>query len=319
MGTHWWFDPENPLRNSQAKFVIPTAHEWHKAAYYSPESESYLAFSTGESEPEMTLSGTESGTAVVGFEFPDGPADVSDAGGLSPYGVMAMTGNVAAWEEGAYDIDNYNVVGEAFNGYRVSRGGAWTGRLDFASSSARSRSERNVANLTQGLRIALVEPMNVLVGDFDRDGTITESDLKLFADRSREDALIEFDRHRDARPFDFSNNIMDLNNDNFLNDVDRQLWLKHVASTTTGDSDLDGDVDFQDFLSLANNFGRSPSSWSQGDFDGNDETNFRDFLALASNFENESVADLAAVPEPSSALLGLVAASLLLRFRRRRR
>ena len=123
------FDPENPLRNSQAKFVIPTAHEWHKSAYYDPESKSCLAFSTGESEPEMTLSGTDPGTAVVGFEFIDGPADATDAGGLSPYGVMAMTGNVVEWEEGAYDIDNYNVAGEALNSYRVSRGGAWTGRL----------------------------------------------------------------------------------------------------------------------------------------------------------------------------------------------
>ena len=160
----------------------------------------------------------------------------------------------------------------------------------------------------------MVEPTDVLVGDFDRDGTVTESDLNLFAERSREDALVEFDIHRDARPFDFSNNIMDLNNDNFLNDADRQLWLTHVANTTTGDSDLDGDVDLQDFLPLAS---MSPSSWSQGDYDGNNETNFLDFLALANNFGNEGVS-IAAVPEPSSSLLALLLVAPTLLSRRRR-
>ena len=144
-------------------------------------------------------------------------------------------------------------------------------------------------------------------------------DLDLLAARAREDALVEVDGFDGVGRFDFlNNNILDLNTDQFINDVDRQLWLTHVAKTSPGDSDLDGDVDFVDFLGLANNFGQSPSSWSQGDFDGNNEANFLDFLALANNFGNESVADVAAVPEPSSTLLGLVAASLLLCCRRRR-
>ena len=298
------FNPENPIRNSLSKFVIPNAHEWHKAAYYDPDSQSYLNYSTGDQLPQPTLNGSEADTAVFGFEFVDGPADVNDAGGVSPYGAMAMTGNVLEWEEGAYDVDNVSLA--ALNGYRVTRGGSWAGAERWLPSSVRSRSESAVASLQQGLRVAMVEPRTILVGDFNRDGEIDGNDIDLLATRSREDALIEFDVHREARPFDLSNNILDLNNDNFLNDVDRQLWLTHVADTTTGDSDLDGDVDFEDFLSLANNFGMSPSSWSQGDYDGNNETNFLDFLALADNFTNASVPHLVPVPEPSSALLALL-------------
>ena len=51
-----------------------------------------------------------------------------------------------------------------------------------------------------------------------------------------------------------------------------------------GDADRDGDVDFQDFLALANTFGQSVEPGTGADFDSDGDIDFQDFLALANNF-----------------------------------
>jgi len=66
-------------------------------------------------------------------------------------------------------------------------------------------------------------------------------------------------------------------------------WRGDYQITVPGDSDLDFDVDFQDFVTLANHFGGA-GSWSSGDFDGDGEANFSDFVILASFF-GKSLAD----------------------------
>ena len=160
-----------------------------------------------------------------------------------------------------------------------------------------------------GFRLAIVEPHEVVVGDFNSDGAVSLADLEMFDFAAKQDAAAKlnvFDvsnpgglRHF---PWNHDYNIMDFDGNFGLNNIDRDLWLT-LDQSTPGDSNLDGDVDFVDFLSLANNFSESPSSWSQGDYDGNNETNFLDFLALANNFGNAPVADAAGVPEPSGSLL----------------
>ena len=59
-----------------------------------------------------------------------------------------------------------------------------------------------------------------------------------------------------------------------------------LLQTRRGDANLDGKVDFQDFLSLANNFGRDDHwiSWRTGDLNGDGRVDFADFLILARNF-----------------------------------
>jgi hypothetical protein len=53
--------------------------------------------------------------------------------------------------------------------------------------------------------------------------------------------------------------------------------------TRVGDANLDGRVDFTDFLRVAENFGNS-ASWSDGNFAFTPVVEFADFLALAENF-----------------------------------
>ena len=93
-----------------------------------------------------------------------------------------------------------------------------------------------------------------------------------------------------------------------------------VRYTLLGDADLNGQVNFNDFLTLQNNFSQS-GVFNQGDFTYDGVVNFNDFLALQNNF-GQSVtgapvtftsaqvaaitAFAATVPEPASlAVLGL--------------
>ena len=83
-------------------------------------------------------------------------------------------------------------------------------------------------------------------------------------------------------------------------------WVKQLADTNFGDSDLDGEVAFNDFLAVANSFDQ-PSGWAGGDFDGNGLTDFQDFLLLANNFGKTRESDVASVPEPCSSFLMFLA------------
>ena len=52
-----------------------------------------------------------------------------------------------------------------------------------------------------------------------------------------------------------------------------------------GDANLDGNVDFDDFIIVQENFG-SEGSWGTGDFDGDNVVKFPDFLILSENYGN---------------------------------
>ena len=72
---------------------------------------------------------------------------------------------------------------------------------------------------------------------------------------------------------------------------------------TPGDLDGDGVVAFADFLTLADHFNQ-PGNYIQGDIDVDGVVGFSDFLILADNFNDVSA--VAAIPEPSTALLTIL-------------
>ena len=146
-------------------------------------------------------------------------------------------------------------------------------------------------------------------GDFDGDGSYTPSDL---------DALLA------AIPDSTSHSChFDLDGDSRVRQSDFDQLLMN-ARTLPGDTDLNGEVDFRDFLELAWAFGTEGAGWAGGDFDGDGLTSFTDFLTLANAFGNrfepasKSIA-AAAVPEPSSAYGYIVGILLLVGWHRARR
>jgi hypothetical protein len=103
------------------------------------------------------------------------------------------------------------------------------------------------------------------------------------------------------------------------------------AATLKGDTDLNGSVNFNDLLALAQNYNGTSRSWFQGDFDYTGTVDFNDLLSLAQNYngtlslEGETFsADFAAdfalamslVPEPTTlAAVGGLACTMLRRRR----
>jgi formylglycine-generating enzyme len=170
------YDASNPYRNSLAKYVLPSYNEWYKAAYYDPNTRTYWDFPTGSNTaPNEVLGGTEPNTAVYrntapapNPETPDTPAETNFAGGLSPYGVMGLGGNVFEWEESSFDLAN-----SSHSSGRGIRGGDWTLNSYFLSSSTRgSGGSPSNENNVIGFRVASLsssaapvpEPSTLVIG-----------------------------------------------------------------------------------------------------------------------------------------------------------
>jgi hypothetical protein len=105
-----------------------------------------------------------------------------------------------------------------------------------------------------------------------------------------------------------------------------------VRLTLLGDATLDGVVDFNDLVHIAQNYTTQPGpgAWSQGDFNYDGNVDFTDLTALAQNYNTtlaptpalspdfQSAWAQAQVPEPSVLTLILTAAAATLRRRRPR-
>ena len=137
-----------------------------------------------------------------------------------------------------------------------------------------------------------VDFVDILLGDFDRNGRVSLEDI---------DALT-IAALSDEHPAEF-----DLNDDGFVNQQDRTIWIEEIANTWLGDSGLDGEFDSADFVSVFNraeyrdNIEKN-SSWIDGDWNGDLEFDSRDFVAAfkAGGYNAGPRAAVANVPEPSS-------------------
>jgi len=125
------YNANNMFRNSLAKYVIASSPEWYKGAYGNLDG-TWNNYPTGnDSAPTAVAGGTTANTAV--YNGQSGPADITNAGGLSSYGTMGQGGNVWEWNETAYDGTN-NTAGEN----RELRGGSWVDVSGSLGASDRS-------------------------------------------------------------------------------------------------------------------------------------------------------------------------------------
>ncbi len=134
-GTPDDYDPNNPFRSRRAKYFLPNYNEWYKAAHYDPNKNGgggYWLYPTkNDIEPVAVTNGTLPDTAVhTTVSLPQvGPADITDAGGLSAYNIMGMGGNAYEWQESAFDLVNDDPAE-----FRSFRGGDWSSTHHFLRS-----------------------------------------------------------------------------------------------------------------------------------------------------------------------------------------
>ena len=107
-----------------------------------------------------------------------------------------------------------------------------------------------------------------IVGDTNQDGTLNAADV---------DTL-----HAAVR-INSTDLAFDLNQDAKVNSQDVDVLVRDVFNTVRGDADLDGTVDFADFLVLSSAFNQA-GGWAKGDFSGDGSIDFEDFLLLSQNF-----------------------------------
>jgi hypothetical protein len=144
------YDALNPFRSLRTNYVLPSVNEWYKSAYYDPSSATYFDFPTGSNTaPTAVSGGTAANTAVYGQSFAQGPADVNNAGGLSPYGIMGLGGNVLEWEETEFDL-----VNNSTSSSRDRRGGLWNSDSSILSSSFRNGFDPALESSSVGFRVA---------------------------------------------------------------------------------------------------------------------------------------------------------------------
>ncbi|MEX2091784.1 MAG: PEP-CTERM sorting domain-containing protein [Pirellulales bacterium] len=155
------YDATNPYRNGFARYFLPDVNEWYKAAYYNPISGDYFEFATGSnSAPTSVAQSVAPNTAVFGQVLATGPANVTQAGGLSAYGTMGQIGNVFEWEETENDLTNDSP--SAFRGIRGPNWFSTSGNSVFLSSSSRSFFNPMEEAIGIGFRVASIPEPSTL-------------------------------------------------------------------------------------------------------------------------------------------------------------
>ncbi len=150
------YDPNNLYRNSLAKYFLPSVHEWHKAAYYNPSTDTYYTYPTGSNSVPDGIDFP--GDPVFDAVFYDGglnsePNVINDVGLPSPYGTHGQGGNVDEWNETAFDWIN-NATSES----RVRAGGSWVDGFTPLLASNLNGVAPFVERPYSGFRIASVVP-----------------------------------------------------------------------------------------------------------------------------------------------------------------
>ena len=154
------YNAANPFRNSKAYYFLPSEDEWYKAAYYDPNANGglggYWDYATGSNSlPTAVASGTTSGTAVYAQSLTTGPAIITNAGGLSPYGTMAQNGNVWEWAESGLTPPN-----DSADESRLYRGSNWYFPSSNLALSIRNSAGPSSAATHLGFRVAAVPELS---------------------------------------------------------------------------------------------------------------------------------------------------------------
>jgi hypothetical protein len=203
------------------------------------------------------------------------------------------------------DFESQAVVNDSGGAMFFKENGRWVlGGMIVAVSGFRDQPNVTRTPLFGNFTFALDLPeyrelitQSFVLGDFDSDRLVGTTDINLLSLAVREGS---------------SNRSFDLNRDGLIDQRDRETWVEDVRRTYFGDSNLDGEFNSADLVTVfaAGQYEDAfllNSSWESGDWDGDGEFTTADFvLALQDNsFEQGPRIDLvgaAVVPEATSAV-----------------
>lgn len=153
------YDPDNPYRNKNAFYFLPSENEWYKAAFYSGSGNLYYDFPTGSDDPpdDVDFEGDdvyESWFSVI--SSPLGPVEIDHVTvhmKPSPYGTYHQCGNVTEVTESDYSPPNSNPSEN-----RATRNSFWAGSIQHYSSQWRATAATTAGFESRGFRVASIEP-----------------------------------------------------------------------------------------------------------------------------------------------------------------
>ncbi len=149
-----WFEADAFARSQGAR--LPTEAEWEKAATWDQERQTARPFPWGDEPP---VPGVHANLDQLG----GGPAPAgANTAGSSPYGALAMIGDVWEWTASAFTgypgfhADPYPEYSEVFFGteYRTLRGGSWATRARVATPTFRNWDFPERRQIFAGARLA---------------------------------------------------------------------------------------------------------------------------------------------------------------------
>ena len=277
----------------------------------------------------LTLGNVDTAESTLSVVGPDASIQVNgnlyfaiDPDGLENFGTATLHSVITANTHssvtvaGEADISN-GLLSVELGGYSPRGGESYTLlQAGDVIGDAFLETDFSLAELPEGLDweltiddtsvvLSIAGMLEGLLGDFDNMNGLDVADV---------DALVAEIQSGGG------NSAFDVNGDGVVTTADIPAWLEAKSQAdggafVSGDTDLNGMVEFADFLQLSGNFG-DDGVWSQGNFDGQNGVDFADFLALSSNFGANS-AGVESVPEPSGVALAAAAMLGLLSLRKR--
>jgi len=132
-------------------------------------------------------------------------------------------------------------------------------------------------------------------GDFNHDSAVDDADIDLLR-------LAVINMTSDA-----AFNVDGIGDENIPDESDFAFLIQEIIVSTNGDGDLNGTVNFDDFVILSNGFGKINTNWRQGNYNLDLVTNFNDFVKLSARFgQTCPCAPEPHTPEPTTLVLTLV-------------
>jgi len=317
-------------RETDGKWAIPTEDEWYKAAYYDPDKAGgagYWDYATGtDSVPSNALDlGDNNATfgnapdyfedLTIGSPFYRTEVGAHENSG-SPYGTFDMMGNLLEWNEaliadaGGCGPASPPTCGTVINARGV-RGGNF---YHFADDGPPSEDRKHFSPIDKrrhlGFRVVKISDSSPLC-DFDHNFVCHVADIN---------QMFQVGDLVMGVPTSVTTDKFDLVDNDIIDAADITEWLSLAATKngydspySRGDIDLDHDVDTADLTRMIINFTGAAGSgrtWSTGDTDADDDVDTGDLTTAIINFTSARNA-AAAVPEPSSLLLLVLAVGCL--------